>query len=79
MWDRSVGRKIGFGYSSWDGEPAFYSPGEAYVYRNGKWIRANSAVIGFEARPMSEAEFEKAFGRLPLPPYTQRNSGDASP
>jgi hypothetical protein len=65
-----------FGYCDWDGEPAIWSPGEAWVFRKGNWVRVNSAVVGHSARPMAEADFRRMFGNLPPPPKTALKSGD---
>jgi hypothetical protein len=64
------------GYCSWDGEPAFYTFGKAWVFRSGKWVEANSWSVGHEARAMTKEAFEKKFGQLPPPPHTLRNAGD---
>jgi hypothetical protein len=57
-----------FCYCNWDTEPAFYSRGKAWVFRDGKWVETNGASVGMEARPMSEEAFSRKFGALPTPP-----------
>ena len=57
-----------FCYCNWDNEPAFYSRGKAWVFRNGVWVETNGASVGMEASPMSEEAFRRYFGSVPRPP-----------
>jgi broad specificity phosphatase PhoE/8-oxo-dGTP pyrophosphatase MutT (NUDIX family)/predicted GNAT family acetyltransferase len=53
-------------YGLFDGDPFVYSPGEAWVFINGKWRRWDSAEVAMEGRIISKADFEKR-GLPPLP------------
>jgi hypothetical protein len=60
-------------FTVWDGEPAVWTPGEAWAFRNGSWERANSAVVGMDAAVVSKATFDAKFPALPPPPNNSFN------
>jgi hypothetical protein len=57
-----------FQFCSWDSEPALYRPGEAYVFRNGRWLNAPSMDVAMKAAVLSKQSFESLFPEaFPLP------------
>jgi hypothetical protein len=65
-------------YGSSDGEPFAYTPGEAWVVREGSkgWSRADSSEIGVGGRVLSKAaSFDAKFPSLPPLPSNAFHSG----
>jgi hypothetical protein len=50
-----------FRYCAWDGEPAIYRFGKAFVHRDGFWHEASSLDVGMEARVLTVEQFRRLF------------------
>ena len=68
-------------YGSFEGEPFVWTPGEAWVVREGSttWSRADSAEIGMGGQPLSKAAFDAKFPSLPPPPRLHIDSPPLAP
>jgi hypothetical protein len=51
---------------SFDGEPFFWKPSEAWARSGGKWSEVNVADVGVNGRAMLPEAFDRRFGKLPL-------------
>jgi hypothetical protein len=50
--------------------PAYWAPGEAWAFEDGKWERVDSADVGLSSKELSPAAFKSRFGDLPPLPLT---------
>jgi uncharacterized membrane protein len=63
---------------SFDGEPFFWTPSEAWAFSRGKWSEVNAADVGMNGVALSSEAFGKRFGKLPTLPqiaFSNRQRG----
>ncbi len=63
---------------SFDGDPFFCTPSEAWVLSGGKWGEVNAADVGRNGVVLSPAAFGKRFGSLPELPKTAFHSSESA-
>ncbi len=51
-------------FVDWEGIPARWTPGEAWAFIKGEWVRVNSSDVGFNGAELDEESFFNVFGRL---------------
>jgi hypothetical protein len=49
----------------WEYKPAYWTPGEAWVFSRGDWRRMNSSDVGHAGGVLSDADFAYMFPNLP--------------
>jgi hypothetical protein len=63
---------------SWEGDPAFWTPSEAWALLKGSWVEVNAADVGRNSSDLTTDEFGKMFGKLPHLPKSAFQSREAA-
>lgn len=62
-------------YASFEGNACRYTDSEAWMCFDGEWQQLNIAEAAMTARPMSKADYERAFPDVPAMPKAAFQSG----
>jgi hypothetical protein len=52
-------------FGDWNGDPVAWEPGEAWVFRNANWERANPGDVGNNGRVLNAEAFKFRFPGVP--------------